>query len=147
MRRLIWVFAALVVVAIMAIGTAVAMPLLNAAHERASSSALQHNLRTLRAQIELYKVEHAGKVPLLYNGTLPQLAHATNAQGVPGPRGDEHPHGPYLPAGIPVNPCTGVSIVTLTETFPPTSTSGVGGWLYHQQTGRIAPDLEEHLYD
>ena len=136
---------ALVVMAIMAIGTAVAMPLLNAANDRASSSALQQNLQTFRAQIELYKMEHEGKAPLLYKGTLPQLTHATNAKGIPGPPGEDYPCGPYFPAGIPANPYTGVSIVTPTETFPPTGPTGVGGWLYHQETGQIAPDLGEDL--
>jgi len=135
----------LVMVAIMAIATAVAMPFLDAANESASSSALAQNLRTLREQIGLYKVEHGGNSPLLYQGGFPQLSHATNAAGVPGPRGKEHPYGPYLPGGIPPNPYTGVSIVTPTDTFPPTVPSGVGGWLYHQETGRIAPDLEGHL--
>ena len=138
---------ALLVVAIMAVGTAVAMPILSAAHHRANSSALRQNLRTLREQIALYKVAHGGQPPLLFEGGFPQLAHATNAEGVPGPPGDAHPCGPYLPAGVPMNPYTGVSVVTPTDTFPPTTPSGVGGWLYHQKTGRIAPDLEDHLRD
>jgi len=133
----------LILVAIMAIVTAVTMPLLNAADQSAKSSALQQNLRLLRAQIELYKLEHDGKVPVLFKGKFPQLTHATNAEGIPGPRGAEYPYGPYLPAGIPVNPYTGASLVRPTETFPPTASAGLGGWLYHQETGRIAPDLPE----
>jgi len=140
-------FDLLVVAAIMAIGTAVAMPLVNGAQEQASSAALLQNLRTLRGQIERYKVEHAGEAPLLYKGSFPQLTHATNARGVPGPHGKDYPYGPYLPAGVPVNPYTGVSVVTPSETFPPATSSGVGGWLYHQETGRIAPDLDEHLLE
>lgn len=140
-------FDVLLVAAIMAIGTAVTMPLLNAAEERASSAALLQNLRTLRGQIELYKVEHGGKVPLLHKGTFPQLTHATNARGVPGPPGKEYAYGPYFPAGLPANPYTGVSVVTSSEKFPPAASSGVGGWLYHQETGRIAPDLDEYLLE
>jgi general secretion pathway protein G len=135
----------LVVVAIMAVSTALAMPLLNAAQAGASSTALQQNLRTLRSQIELYKIEHGGNAPLLYEGTFPQLTNTTNAAGVPGPPGEEYHLGPYLPGGVPANPYTGVCTVTPTDTFPPTAATGVGGWLYHQETGRIAPDLEEHL--
>lgn len=138
---------ALLVAAIMAIGTAVAMPLLSVANDRASSSALQQNLGVLRGQILLYKVEHGGQPPLLYEGGFPQLTHATNAEGVPGPPGKDHPYGPYLPAGVPINPYTGVSLVTPTETFPPTAPSGAGGWLYHGSTGRVVPDLEGHLND
>lgn len=138
---------ALLVAAIMAAGTAVAMPLLSVANDRANSSVLQQNLRTLREQIALYKVEHRGQPPLLFEGQFPQLMHATNSQGVPGPPGEDRPHGPYLPAGAPMNPYTGVSVVTPTDTFPPTAPSGVGGWLYHGPTGRVVPDLEGHLSD
>lgn len=135
------------VVAIMGAGTAIAMPLLSAASERANSGVLRENLRILRGQIELYKIEHDGSVPLLHNGTFPQLVHATNARGVPGPAGDKYPHGPYLPGGVPANPFTGVSTVTLTEECPPTAPTDVGGWLYHQESGRIVPDLADHLSD
>ncbi|MFH1919794.1 MAG: type II secretion system protein [Planctomycetota bacterium] len=136
----------LLVVAIMAVATSAAMPFLAEASGQASSTALLQNMQAFRTQIELYRVEHGAAVPLLHEGTLPQLTHPTNAKGVPGPYGKEYPYGPYLPAGIPVNPFTGVSTVTPTETFPPTAVSGNGGWLYHEETGRIAPDLEEYLH-
>jgi type II secretory pathway pseudopilin PulG len=138
---------ALLVVAIMAVGTAVAMPLLNAAHDRATDAALRQNLRIVRGQIALYKMEHGGRPPLLFEGTFPQLVHATDSEGVPGPPGKDYPYGPYLPGGMPANPYTGVSVVTATDTFPPTVPSGVGGWLYHQPTGRVAADLKGHLHD
>jgi type II secretory pathway pseudopilin PulG len=138
---------ALIVTAIMAIVTAVAMPLVTAAGNQARTSALLQNLHTLRARIELYKLEHKGAAPLLYEGTFPQLCEATNAEGVPGPPGKTYPYGPYFVTGIPVNPYTGVSIVTPTATFPPEAPSGAGGWLFHQPTGQISPDLDEHLRD
>ena len=137
---------AMIVVVIMAIVTAIAMPLVTAAGEQAKGSALLQNVRTLRSQIELYKLEHGGEVPLLYEGTFPQLTEATNAAGLPGPPGRDYPCGPYL-RGIPANPYTGISVVTPTETFPPTEPTAVGGWLYHQTTGQIAADLAEHLRD
>jgi general secretion pathway protein G len=138
---------ALLVAAIMAVGTAVAMPLIGSAQDRASSSALSQNLRTLREQIALYKAEHGGQLPLLFEEGFPQLTHATNAQGAPGPSDESHPYGPYLPGGVPVNPYTGASTVTATDKFPPEAATEAGGWLYHQATGRIAPDLEGHLHD
>lgn len=138
---------ALMIVAIMAVGTAVAMPLLSGVNDRASASVLRQNLRTLRENIALYKAEHGGQPPLLYEGQFPQLKYATNAEGVPGPRGKDHPYGPYLPVGVPINPYTGVAVVTPTDTLPPTAPTGVGGWLYHGPTGRIVPDLEGHLGD
>jgi len=138
---------ALLVAAIMAVGTAVAMPLMSAASDRANSGVLQQNLHTLREQIALYKAEHGAQPPLLFEGQFPQLTHATNSRGVPGPVGKEYPCGPYLPAGVPMNPFTGASLVTAADSFPPTAPSDVGGWLYHQPTGRVVPDLEGHLND
>jgi type II secretory pathway pseudopilin PulG len=138
---------AIIVAVVTAIVGATAIPLLEAASYRAKLSVLRENLHTLRSQIELYKIEHGGQPPVVYEGGLPQLLRPTNADGVPGERGSKFPYGPYLPHGIPVNPITGRSIVTPCETFPPLAPTSNGGWLYHQPTGRIVPDLEGHLND
>ena len=139
------IFDFLILVAIMAIVTAVTLPLLHAAGDQARSTALTQNLRTLREQIELYKLEHGGTSPLLFEGSFPQLTHATNAKGIPGPSGRQYPYGPYFANGLPVNPYTGVSVVEPTDVFPPTESSSTGGWLYEQKSGRIAVDMNEHL--
>lgn len=136
---------AMILAIVVAITGATAIPLFETASSQAKSSALLQNLHTLRSQIELYKMEHGGRAPLLFNGTFPQLIRATDVAGVPGPPGDKHPYGPYLAGGIPVNPFTARSICTPTETFPPTEPSGNGGWIYHQPTGQIAADLEDFL--
>ncbi len=135
----------LLVMTVMAVGTAVAMPLVSAADDRAKHSALLHNLRAFRGQIELYKVEHGGEPPLLYEGTFPQLTNSTDSLGIPGKPGKDYPYGPYLPGGVPANPYTGISKVIAVDAFPPTAATGIGGWLYHQETGQIAADLEEYL--
>lgn len=135
---------ALIVAAIMAIVSAVVMPVVNSATDHARATSLRQNLHTLRSQIERYKVEHRGQIPLLFKGGFPQLVQATNVEGIPGPAGKAHPYGPYLPDGIPTNPYTGKATVELVDTFPPPQTNG-GGWLYHQKTGRIAADAEEFL--
>jgi type II secretory pathway pseudopilin PulG len=132
-------------VVVIAIVCATAVPLIEAANRRAQQSTLAQNLHTLRSQIELYKAEHGGRPPVLHEGMLPQMVQPTNADGVPGPAGGKYPFGPYLRSGVPINPVTGRSIVTATKTFPPTAASGNGGWLYHQETGQIAPDLDEYL--
>jgi general secretion pathway protein G len=136
---------ALTVVLLMAIVTATAVPVLEAASEGAKRTALLQNLHAMRSQIELYRVQHKGQSPLLYQGTLPQLIQATDADGVPGQRGSKHPFGPYLPAGIPANSFTGRVVITATEQFPPSAPSGGGGWLYHQETGQLAADLPDML--
>lgn len=124
---------------------AVAVPVIEKATERAQQNTLLANLRILREQIELYKLQHVGAPPVLHEGTFPQLIRATDPMGRLGSPGKKYPLGPYLRSGVPVNPVTGRSIVTPTDTFPPEAASGNGGWLYHQRTGAIAIDLEEYL--
>jgi len=135
----------IIFVVVAGIVAATTMPVLETLNHRAKVSSTMQSLHTLRSQIELYKLEHGGQPPLLYEGDLPQLDHATNARGVPGPAGDAYPFGPYLKAGVPINPLTGGYLVTAVEAFPPKHASGNGGWLYHPPTGRIAPDVEGYL--
>jgi len=144
-RAQLTVLDALIVAGVVIILAAAAIPLIEAASSSARESALLENLHTLRSQIALYKAEHGGEPPLLFEGTFPQLIQPTNAAGEPGPIGSKYPFGPYLRTGVPLNPITGRSVVTLTKSFPATAPSGNGGWLYHQATGQIAADLEEYL--
>ncbi len=136
----------LVLIALMVAVSGGAVPFLETIGHRAKVSAMLQNLRTLRAQIEMYKLEHAGHPPLLFEGAFPQLTEATNRSGVPGRPGPEYPYGPYLRGGIPMNSLTNGHEVTLTEVFPPVEPSGRGGWLYHQPTGQIAPDVAGYLH-
>ena len=136
---------AVILAIVVAIAGGVGIPLIEKVTSRAQHTAVLQNLHMLRSQIELYKLEHKGEAPVLYRNAFPQLIRATNAEGIPGEPGGKYPYGPYLRAGVPLNPITGRSIVTPTDTFPPTAPSGNGGWIYHQETGRIAIDLEEFL--
>jgi general secretion pathway protein G len=144
-RRQFTLFDALAIVLLMAIVTAAAIPLLESTARGARQSALMQNLYTLRSQIQLYRLQHAGEPPVLHEGTLPQLLTRTDMAGVSGPVGNEHPYGPYLPRGIPVNPVTGRSVIASCDSFPPKMASGNGGWLYHQESGQIAADLPDML--
>jgi type II secretory pathway pseudopilin PulG len=137
----------LLLVILMSITTAGGITLVEAASDNAKQSALRENLALFRTQIEAYRLQHGGEVPVVFLGSFPQLTEATDARGIPGPPDANHRLGPYFRAGIPVNPITGRCFITLTDTFPPTSQSGNGGWLYHQKTGRLAIDLTEHLND
>jgi len=136
---------ALIVALAVALIAAGGIPLVESINRKVTQSALLENLRTLRSQIERYKLDHDGRPPVLHDGSLPQLIYATNREGLPGPPSGKYPYGPYLPAGIPVNPITGRSVVSPTDAFPPQQPSGNGGWLYHEPTGQIVPDLEGFL--
>ena len=135
----------LILVVLMVIVSGTTVSIIEAAGRRAKVSGTLQNLRVLRARIELYKLEHHGKPPLLYEGGLPQLTSHTNEHGVPGKPGPDFSYGPYLPTGVPMNPLTNAHIVTATDVFPPVAPSGKGGWLYHEKTGQIAPDVEGYL--
>ena len=144
-RRELGLIDALIVGVVTTIVGATAIPLFEKASRQAKTTTLRQDVRTMRSQIELYKLEHGGQVPVFYEGTFPQLIRSTNAEGTPGPPDSKHPYGPYLQTGVPVNPFSGRSVITLTETFPPTQPSGNAGWLYHQPTGQIAADLDGFL--
>jgi len=132
-----------VIVAVIA--GAVSIPLIEKATSRAEETAVLDNLRTLRHQIDVYKLQHRGRPPVLHNGSLPQLYRSTDARGQIGPAGNKFPLGPYLKGGVPINAITGCSVVTAVDHWPPNAPSGNGGWLYHPQTGQIAIDLEGYL--
>lgn len=130
----------LIVVVIMSILASVVIShYLDSAND-AKKSVLQHNLNQFRLQLELYKVDHRGQTPQLINGSLPQMLASTDSNGAIGPAGPSYPFGPYMLAGLPQNPMSGNSTITAVASFPPTSASGNGGWLYLQTTGQIAAD-------
>ncbi len=136
--------AAILLLAI-ATGAAAGVPLVNIFQSQANGAALVSDLQTMRTQIALYQAQHNGNLPLLFKGGFPQLTMPTNQAGEPGNGGAEYPLGPYLPHGVPENPFTGVAAVTAVQEFPPKTPTGTGGWVYHQETGRIAPDLPGYL--
>lgn len=135
-----------VLVAIVAtIITAVAVPLIERGTNEAKHTTGLESVRGLRSQIQMYRVEHGGRTPVVQNGTLSQLIRPTNARGELGERNGQFPYGPYLQGGMPVNPYTGSSVVTESAQFPFTTPSGNGGWLYHPPTGWITLDSEGWL--
>lgn len=135
----------LIVVVILAILAGTVIPQFTSSSEDAKDSAALYNLHTLRAQIELYKVQHNGTPPELDTGDLPQLTLATDVDGTTGQPGASFPFGPYLTGGVPPNPLTGVATVTTQATIPPAAASGTGGWLYHEPTGQIYIDHTDYL--
>jgi hypothetical protein len=89
----------------MTAGSMALVPLIETSREDAKAVTLVEDLRILRSQIDLYKLQHGGRPPLLYKGTFPQLISSTNGVGVPGNYSRKFPFGPYLPR-IPANPVT-----------------------------------------
>lgn len=123
----------LIVVIVLGILAAIVVPQFSTASDDANLSALKTNLQTIRAQLELYKIQHNGTYPTLAN-FVTQMTAGTTVTGAAGTD-----FGPYL-LTIPANPFSGVSTVTNTGT--PAATLG---WYYNETTGEFrANDTAAH---
>ena len=114
----------LIVVIILGILAAVVIPQFSDASTDAQFSSLQTNLRTIRGQIELYRLQHNGNYPVLASFTA-QMTAGTDAAGNAGTD-----FGPYLQR-IPNNPFSNTNDVTK---------SGAGAtkaWWYDDATGEF----------
>jgi prepilin-type N-terminal cleavage/methylation domain-containing protein len=151
----------LIVVIIIAILAAIAIPQFSNTSGDAQESASIANLTTMRSAIELYRVQHSNTYPSTFvagaaaapactggtagTGTVgtaaaftEQLTMFTDAAGrtcsvgAPG-----YSYGPYL-REIPVEPVTNVAtvtVVTAAATTPPTATTT--GWRFLNTTGAL----------
>ena len=135
----------LIVIVIVAILAATLVPQFSSSAMDAKESSLRADLKSLRTQIDMYKLDHNGQPPAIVGGALPQLTSPTDANGNMGAPGAGFPYGPYVLNGFPPNPITGQSTVTATTSFPPASETGNGGWQYNPSTGQIAADTQKYL--
>jgi general secretion pathway protein G len=123
----------LIVVVLLAILAAAIVPQFGASTKDAADSTGLFNLQQLRAQVELYKVEHAGVPP----ATLDELTLRTNASGASGSDPATYPFGPYL-LRLPENPINHQAGVEVIGSYPPTAVGGsTAGWLYHAASGNV----------
>jgi general secretion pathway protein G len=113
----------LIVVIVLGILAAIVVPQFSTASDDANLAALQTNLQTIRAQLELYKIQHNGDYPALATFSA-QMTAGTTVTGAAGAD-----FGPYL-LTIPPNPFSGVN--TVTDTDPPAAALG---WFYDEDTG------------
>ena len=111
----------LIVVVILGILAAIVIPQFSDASTEAKYSSLASNLQMLRAQIELYKIQHNDTPPTLASFSA-QLTGQTDVNGNAGTD-----FGPYM-RDIPVEPFTNDATV---------SAAGATGWNYTESTGEI----------
>ncbi|USO00158.1 MAG: prepilin-type N-terminal cleavage/methylation domain-containing protein [Phycisphaeraceae bacterium] len=130
----------LVVVIIGVIG-AIAIPRFAAAGEHASEVALKQNLAILANAVELYKAEHEGLVPTTRHHLLGYTDIAGDAQATPDAT---HVYGPYLHK-MPVLPMgTNKGRDDLASSGNP-GDSATAGWWIDDTTGDVranAPDSD-----
>ncbi len=144
----------MIVVAILGILAAIVIPQIQGQTLLAKESAAKDTLRTWRAQIELYKMQHGGLQPgYKYNifgtksiasptelinqltGTSDKDGNSSSSQVPTGP----YIYGPYLQS-IPANPFnTDKSILIVSEgtAFGDVADGESSGWLYKRETAEI----------
>lgn len=117
----------LIVVVILGILAGIVIPKFANATEDSRATATLMNLRHIRTEIELYRVEHGGHMPALAT-FVEQMTLSSNIQGQTAAIGTAGYHlGPYLKS-IPVNPYTGEAEIGA-------GAVGDSDWYYDETTG------------
>jgi general secretion pathway protein G len=139
----------ILVVAILGILAAVVFPQFTAHAKTARESAAKDTLRTMRVQIELYKMEHNGVPPGYINGAEAavvflqlQFTGTTKLNGdvsaATVPAGD-YKYGPYI-KNLPKNPFNGltnIAYVAQATAFAAAADGSSSGWLYKKETAEF----------
>lgn len=157
----------LIVVIILGILAAVAIPQFGSSTDDAKMSTLQSNLSSLRNAVELYKQEHDSVYPgevLETDGTTAtaeggfnsscsvafekQLTLYSDIAGVTAVGSSAGAKGPYVKKGkLPENPFNGLNTVKCDKTLNDITTvvtDGSTGWLFYTQTGRLVANDGAH---
>lgn len=126
-----------IVVVIIGIIAAIAIPRMSRGTAGATDSALAGDLAVLRNAVDLFAAEHDGKYPTLakIKNQLTQYSDNLNTSDPVATRDKDHPFGPYLRT-VPKLP---VGVNKGKDTFTATSPAGVdpAGWFYDETTGKI----------
>ena len=139
-RKAFTLIEVLIVVVIMAVLAATIIPQFSSSTQDAKESQLSFNVHTLRSQIELYRIHHLGKYPVIVASDLPGLTSETKADGTVNAGAsdpDTYPYGPYVDSELPKNPFNDLNTVAAG-----TGAAGDGssGWQYDVNTGGIWPN-------
>ncbi len=142
----------LIVVLVLGIIAAIALPRFSNATDMARASMLADDLRIIRMQMEVFKGQHRGVPPGYPNCDTSQaptedafIAHMTMASTTDGdtaePNTPGYSHGPYLQQ-MPCNPMnnkTTVEIVSGAAAFP-AAPDDSHGWIYQPSTMTFKAD-------
>ena len=129
----------LVVVIILGILAAIVIPRFANASINAQTASLKNQLQTVRAAIQLYRVQHRDVPPDLVGSNWSAFIDKTDGWG--NPSVDPHDWGPYM-QDTPRNPLAGSTAIS--DKADP----GVG-WVYDKTSGTIAAtgDPQGTLFD
>lgn len=166
MKRAFSLVELIVVVVIIGILAAIAIPRFSRGAAGAGDSSVRGNLAVLRNAIELYYYEHGEYAGENGDGTnaagsegalVSQLTkYSDDAGNVSDTKSATYRYGPYLRTGIPPCPVsprmgkTGVAMVTTVPAYA--SAAADAGWVYNYETGDIcvnsdAADQDGVVYD
>lgn len=112
----------LIVVVILGILAAIVIPQFSQASSEAREASLNSSLQSVRAQIELYKMQHLDELPADGAALTTALTTPTDIDGGPWAAGDGTVFGPYM-RSIPRNPFTTTAVIGDTVT-------SLGDWTY-----------------
>jgi general secretion pathway protein G len=138
----------LIVVVILGILAAIAIPQFANSTRDAQLTSLQTNLNVLRSAVEYYKFQHSSRYPGYPVGGgspdpavfLAQLTLASKSDGSTAAVGTAtFDLGPYLKEALPVNPVNGLATVKVLDdsTAFPTAADGATGWIFKPLTGKL----------
>lgn len=129
-RRAFTLIEVMIVVAILGILAAMVIPQFSDASDSSKLGALKTNLQTVRAQIELYRMQHNETYPTNATTFASQMTLASKPDGTTAAIGTTGFNlGPYLQA-VPNNPFTDTNTVG-------TGSVGSSAWYYNGTTGQF----------
>lgn len=147
-----------VVVAILAVIVAIAVPRMANAVKGTDESALRKTLMSLRTAIDAFAAEHSGAFP----GSIPDglgnaadtaaafeshlLKYSNSAGQAAASPDSDHRFGPYLRQipPVPVGSNRGKNGIAIdASNSPPLVTLGVEGWVYNPKTGQIIANSDD----
>lgn len=158
-RRAFSLVELVIVIVILGIVAAIAIPRISSGSRNAGESALRANLATIRNAIDWYYGEHGNTFPGAkgdgVNGDnsegafINQLTQYSNSSGgVSDTKDAAHPFGPYIRGSfpkLPVGANAGKATVTVvTDASPLAASPGDGnGWKYSTATGQVIANVTD----
>jgi general secretion pathway protein G len=147
-----------IVLVVLGIIAAIAIPRISLGSKQAEESALRSNLKMIRCAIEKYQSDHGGFLPGEKGdgqnaaGTaasfIRQLCFFTAATGeVSETRDLAHPFGPYLRGQLPRQTvgsnADDNSVTVINNTLPLNADGSTAGWIYNVNTGDFVANTSE----
>jgi len=155
----------IIVILILGIIAAIAIPQFVSATSDAQEASLQANLAVMRNAINLYYHQHSGTYPgaKKTDGTGTDTVAVDNPAAFTSQLGEysdgdgattgtlnraTHPYGPYLTNGIPPNPVNNLAtvlVVTDADALTATDITDATGWIFSKVTGEIRANETGYL--